>query len=152
MTYDEQDQAVGRPVVTSDVDFETEQVGDRKEFRVDGSTFILHGTGSVSDDSHGGDGSAIRGKHLKFEGSTEILLPGTGTRRVSYDWGCSDICTRDLTFKDNYKMLNDREGMHYGSDEVTVDGPEILHLYMVEDGENPQMVIDNLKVMQAPER
>jgi hypothetical protein len=42
--------------------------------------------------------------------------------------------------------------MHYGSDELTVDGPEILNLYMVEDGENPRMVIDNLKVTQAQER
>jgi hypothetical protein len=40
--------------------------------------------------------------------------------------------------------------MHYGSDELTVNGPEILHLHMVEDGENPRMVIDNVHVTQAP--
>ncbi|ATB67720.1 hypothetical protein [Pseudomonas mosselii] len=151
-TYDEGDQAVGRPIVTSNVDFESEQTGERKEFKVDGSTFILHGTGEVSDDSHGGGGSKISGKHLEFEGPTDILLPGNGRRRVSYDWGCSDICTRDLSLTENHRLLNDREGMHYGSDELTVDGPEILHLYMVEDVENPRMVIDNLKVTHAQER
>ncbi|WP_338744134.1 hypothetical protein V3D52_14925 [Pseudomonas putida] len=151
-TYDEEDQAVGRPVVTSHIAFESEEVGDRKEFKVDRLAFILHGAGGISDDTHEGGGSSISGKHLKFVDSTEILLPGNGRRRVSYDWGCSDICTRDLSFTENHRLLNDREGMHYGSDELTVDGPEILHLYMVEDGENPRMVIDNLKVTQAQER
>lgn len=150
-TYAEEDQSVGRPVPTTKIDFESENVGDRKEFVIDGVTFIVHGSGGISNDAQGG---LISGKHVAFEGAVELVLPGAGRRKVSYHWGCDDHCIRDGLLTDNYKVLKElpeQPGMSYGTDEFVVDGPEIVTLYIGEEGDGRHMVMDNLEVTEVPD-
>ncbi|MCE7766427.1 hypothetical protein GQL56_27720 [Pseudomonas putida] len=148
-TYADEDQAVGKPVPTAKVDFESEGLGERKEFTVDGVTFMVDGPGAISNESHEGSKGLIKGKHLQFENHIQIVLPGKGRRQVSYSWGCSDHCMRDTLLTENYKVLTEGQGV-YGTDQFIVDGPEIVTLYIGEDGENKQMVIDTLAVTEVP--
>lgn len=150
-TYADEDQAVGQPVPWSKIDFETEDVGERKEFTIDGVTFMVDGRGSISDESHEGSRGLISGKHLKYESFIQVVLPGKGRREVSYNWGCTDVCIRDTLLSDNYTVLTERPGA-YGTDRFIIDGPEIMTLYIGDEGENLQMVMDTLEVKAATQK
>lgn len=78
-TYADEDQAVGQPVPSAKIDFESEDVGERKEFTIAGVTFMVDGHGGISDEAHEGSGGLISGKHLKYGSFIEVVLPGTGT-------------------------------------------------------------------------
>ncbi|MFR0713822.1 hypothetical protein ACLUS7_02055 [Enterobacterales bacterium BD_CKDN230030183-1A_HGKHYDSX7] len=73
---------------------------------------------------------------------------------MSYHWGCDELCIRDGLLTDNYKVLKEQPeepGMSYGTDEFVVDGPEIVTLYIGEEGDGRHMVMDNLEVTEVPD-
>ncbi|OCT24306.1 hypothetical protein [Pseudomonas putida] len=144
-TYADEDQAVGQPVPSSKIDFESEDLGERKVFTIDGVTFMIDGRGSISNELHEGSEGLISGKHLKYESLIQVVLSGTGRRQVSYNWGCTDHCIRDALLSDNYKVLTDGPDA-YGTDRFIIDGPDIITLYIGEEGQNLRMVLDTLEV------
>ncbi|MFJ4455831.1 hypothetical protein ACIP1G_18350 [Pseudomonas sp. NPDC089392] len=147
-TYAEEDQAVGRPVPVAKIDFESETVGERKDFVVDGVTFLMANRGGVSKDAHEESEGLISRKHLKFEHYIHIVLPGKGRREVSYHWGCNDHCERYTTIVENGKILSTSSAMRYGTDEFIIEGPEVVTLYIVDDREGLRMVLDNLEIRE----
>lgn len=148
-TYAEEDQAVGRPVPEPNIDFESEPVGERNDFVVDGVTFLMANRGGISDDKYVGQ-ELIKLKHLAFEHYIHFLLPGKGRRKVRYNWGCNDYCMRYTTIAENQKVLSVEPELRYGTDEFIIDGPEIVTVYIDDGGEDKRMVLDNLEVSALP--
>lgn len=78
-------------------------------------------------------------------------MPGKGRREVSYNWECTDLCIRDTLLSENYTVLTERPGA-YGTDRFIIDGPEIMTLYIGDEGENLQMVVDTLEVKAVTQK
>lgn len=52
---------------------------------------------------------------------------------------------------ENYTVLTERPGA-YGTDRFIIDGPEIMTLYIGDEGENLQMVVDTLEVKAVTQK
>ncbi len=147
--HDEADQAVGRPMPTPFIDFESMPAGPVTRLNINGVPFHVTGDkGEVSQQPHPSSGDLIRGKHLVSDQSMHFVVLGAGKRRVRFSWGCNRVCgiTRRIAKQHDLLLEEDTAQMRYGSVEYTVDGPETFELVIDSVETGTQLVIDNLDV------
>ncbi|MFB4390647.1 MULTISPECIES: hypothetical protein [unclassified Pseudomonas] len=151
-TYDEHDQAVGRPTPIPEVDFDELDVGSRATVTSKGVEFRLdRGRRGVSDQPHEESGGKIIGKHLEADTSIRFVLEGQGRREVTFSWGCNTYCGMHQEIAGEWEELSE-EGpgqFHYGTRTFTVDGPEVVVLTVDTEEDDALLVLDNLKVTAA---
>lgn len=153
--YDPKDQAVGRPTPTPSIDFEHLAVGQFAQVTSNGVVFALdrHNRG-VSDKPHEASKGQIRGKHLEVDSSIKFVLEGAGRRLVKFSWGCNSWCGVQTEIGGEHVELSE-EGfgqMHYGTQELIIDGPEVLTLNVDTEELDSLLLLDNLSVKSLPER
>ncbi|WP_286776258.1 MULTISPECIES: hypothetical protein [unclassified Pseudomonas] len=155
-SYDEQDQAVGRPTPTPRIDFEDVTPGHYARLLAHGVEFQLSRvTRGVSDKPREGGEELIKGHHLEADSSIKLVLEGGGRRLVTFAWGCTSYCGVQTEIAGEYEELSE-EGpgptMHYGTKELIIDGPEVLTLVVDTEEDNALLVLDNLIVKELPEK
>lgn len=148
-TYDEHDQAVGRPTPTPQVDFEELAVGSGATVTSKGVAFgLTRGRRGVSDQPHEQSDGKIIGKHLEADSSIRFVLEGQGRREVTFSWGCNSYCGMQQEIAGVGEELSE-EGpgqFHYGTKTFIVDGPEVVVLTVDTEEDDALLVLDNLKV------
>ncbi|WP_434728456.1 hypothetical protein [Pseudomonas soli] len=153
--YEPQDQAVGHPTPTPSIDFENLAVGQSAEVSSNGVTFSLERQNrGISKEPHEASKGQISGKHLEVDTTTQFVLTGAGRRLVSFSWGCNSWCGVQTAIGEEYVELSEHGPgeMHYGTQELIIDGPEVITLSVDTEEPGSLLLLDNLVVRKLPEK